>query len=94
MAFTQRNILASTAGCGIEPRNVSITRRCLGPRKAKYLYDEAESGFGLMSFIAWPRLLSDEKVAAKSISRNNCRPKLLVRAAGPVVESGSLGVDC
>lgn len=92
MAFTQRNILASTAGCGEEPRNMSITRRCLGPRKAKYLYDEAKSGFWLMSFIAWPSPLSDEKVAAESISRNNRRPKLPVRAAGSVEEGGSLGV--
>lgn len=34
-----------------------------------------------MSFITWPSPLSDEKVAAESISRNNRRLKLPVRAA-------------
>ncbi|KAM7238739.1 hypothetical protein CapIbe_010259 [Capra ibex] len=41
LAFIQRNILTSTGGSGEEPRNMSIPRRRLGPRKAKYLYDEA-----------------------------------------------------
>lgn len=34
-----------------------------------------------MSFITWVSPLSDEKVAAESISRNSRQPKLLVRAA-------------
>lgn len=82
MAFTQRNIpTCPHSRVGKEPRNVSVTGRHLGPRKAKYLYDEAWSGFWLMSFITWPSPLSDEKVAAESISRNNRRLKLPVRAA-------------
>lgn len=35
-----------------------------------------------MSFITWVSPLSDEKVAAESISRSSHQPKLLVRAAG------------
>lgn len=45
-----------------------------------------------MSFIAGPSSLSDEKVAAESVSRNSHWPKLPVRAAGSVEEGGSLGV--
>ena len=41
LGITQRNILTSTGGSGKEPRNMSIPRRRLSPRKAKYLYDEA-----------------------------------------------------
>lgn len=70
---------------------MSVTRRCLGPRIAKSLYDEAQSGFWLRSFITWPSPLSDEKVAAESISRNNRRPKLPVRAAGSAEEGWQSG---
>lgn len=39
-----------------------------------------------MSFITWPGPLSDEKVAAESISGNSRRPKLPVRAADAAEE--------
>lgn len=80
--YPEKHPNVSTAGSGKEPRRVSVTRRHLSPRKAEYLYDEAQSGFWLTSFITWPSPLSDEKVAARSISGNSRQPKLLVRAAG------------
>ena len=59
--YPEKHSNMSTGGSGKELRNVSVTRRRLGPGKAKYLYDEAWSGFWLTSFITWLSPLSDKK---------------------------------
>lgn len=39
--YPEKHPNVSSAGSGKEPRNMSVTRRRLGPGKAKHLYDEA-----------------------------------------------------